>query len=80
MKKSTFRIVKSLGMFLFLLLFGVFIYALTRTVSNEHNESASSPLTGPQDFDALHNAPSENWPIGFEYQKISESTSEGNQS
>ncbi len=79
MKKSTFRIIQSIGMFLFLLLFGFFIYALTRTPSNQHSELASSRLAGPQDFNALLKASSENKPIGFEYQKISESASEGNE-
>lgn len=71
MKKSTFRIVKSIGMFLFLLLFGVLIYALTKTATNEHSELTSSPTSGPQDFAELLNASSENKPIGFEYQNIS---------
>lgn len=70
MKKSTFRIIKLIGMFLFLLLFGVFIYALTKTEASEHSELAFSPGCSPQDFDGLLNASSENRPIGFEYQNI----------
>jgi hypothetical protein len=72
MRKSTFRIVKSIGMFLFLILFGVFIYAIVRTETSERNELASSPEIVPQDFDTLLDASSENKPIGFEYQNISE--------
>lgn len=69
MKKSTYRIVKSIGMVLFLLLFGIFIYAITRTETIERNELAVSPGSDPQDLDALLNTPTENKPIGFEYQK-----------
>jgi hypothetical protein len=70
MTKSTFRIVKSIGMFLFLLLFGVFIYAMTKAEANEHNELVFSPGSSQQDFDGILSASSENKPIGFEYQNI----------
>jgi hypothetical protein len=71
MKKSTYRIVKSIGMFLFLILFGVFIYAITRTDNIERNELAVSPESEPQDLDVLLNIQADNRPIGFEYQRIS---------
>ncbi|CAN5141280.1 hypothetical protein BH09BAC3_BH09BAC3_24650 [soil metagenome] len=79
MEKSTFRIIKSIGMFLFLLLFGVFIYAITRTENSEWNELTLIPESDPQDLDGLHNPPSENKPIGFDYKRISE-TEKKNQS
>lgn len=72
MKKSTFRIIKSIGMFLFLLLFGIFIYAIARTENIERNELAVSPESEPQDLDALLTPPVENKPIGFEYQRVTE--------
>jgi hypothetical protein len=72
MNKSTFRIIKSIGLFLFLLLFGVFIYAITKPENSEHNEFAFLPESGPQDLDVLLNASSENKPIGFDYRNISE--------
>jgi hypothetical protein len=80
MKKSTFRIVKSIGMFLFLLLFGIFIYAITRTENIERNELAVSPESEPQDLDLLLNTPSETKPIGFEYQRISGTETQESQS
>jgi Ca2+/Na+ antiporter len=49
MRKSTFRIVKSIGMFLFLILFGVFVYAMTRTENTERTDLAYSPEAEPQD-------------------------------
>ncbi len=76
MKKSTYRIIKSIGMFLFLLLFGVFIYAITRTESMEHSELTVSPGSDPHDLDVLLNTPTENKPIGFEYQKITDQSTE----
>ncbi len=70
MKKSTFRIVRSIGMFLFLLLFGIFIYVLSKAENQEHNDIAFSPRSEPQDFDELLNSHLENRQIGFEYQNI----------
>jgi hypothetical protein len=65
MKKSTSRIVKSLGIFLFLMLFGVFIFVLTRNQSAERKEIAQSG--DPSSVDELDN-PMEYEPIGFTYQ------------
>ena len=76
MKKSTFRIIKSIGMFLFLILFGVFIYAITRTDNIEGNELAVSSESDPQDLDVLLNTPADDRPIGFEYQRITEQSPE----
>ena len=67
-------------MFLFLILFGVFIYAITRTDSIERNELAISPESEPQDLDVLLNTPSESKPIGFEYQRISGTETQESQS
>ncbi|PZR18284.1 MAG: hypothetical protein DI539_16295 [Flavobacterium psychrophilum] len=76
MKKSTFRIMKSIGMFLFLILFGVFIYAITRTDKIECNELAVSPESDPQDLDVLLDTQVAIRPIGFEYQRITEQSAE----
>jgi hypothetical protein len=76
MKKSTFRIIKSIGMFLFLLLFGVFIYAIAKTDTIERNELAVSPESEPQDLDVLLKRPADDRPIGFEYQRITEQSPE----
>lgn len=76
MKKSTYRIIKSIGMFLFLLLFGIFIYAIIRTEKIERDELATLSESDTQDVDILLVAPKENKPIGFEYQKITEQSSE----
>lgn len=72
MKELTFRIIKSIGMFLFLILFGVFVYAITRTQNTERTDLAYSPESGSQDLDTLLSPSSENKPIGFEYQKMTE--------
>ncbi len=69
MKKSTYRILKSLGIFLFLILFGVFIYILTRNQNPERKEMASS--VDPGSSDELDKQ-MEHRPIGFNYQKTIE--------
>ena len=79
MKKSTFRIIKSIGMFLFLILFGVFIYAIIRTDNIERNELAVSPESEPHDLDVLLSTLADNRPIGFEYQRISGAESQERQ-
>lgn len=63
-------------MFLFLILFGIFIYAITRTENIERNELTVSPESDPQDLDVLLNTPADNRPIGFEYQRITEQSLE----
>jgi hypothetical protein len=72
MKKSTYRILKSLGIFLFLILFGVFIYILTRNQNPERKEMAISVDPGP--FNELDNQ-LEHRPIGFNYHKMIEDAS-----
>lgn len=69
MKKSTYRIIKSIGMFLFLLLFGIFIYAITRTEKIERDEFTVAPESDPKDLEILL-ARTDNRPIGFRYQGI----------
>jgi hypothetical protein len=72
MKKSTYRILKSLGIFLFLILFGVFIYILTRNQNSERKEIVTS--VDPGSSNEL-DKPTEHRPIGFNYQKTIEAGS-----
>lgn len=58
-------------MFLFLILFGVFVYAMTRTENTERTDLAYSPEAEPQDSDALLDVSLDRRPVGFEYKKIS---------
>lgn len=76
MKKSTYKAIKSIWMFLFLLMFGIFIYAIIRTEKIEGDELATSSESDTQDVDILLGTPTENKPIGFEYQKITEQSPE----
>lgn len=69
MKKSTYRIFKSIGIFLFLLLFGVFIFALSKPQNVEQKELAISPDPDSQEFDVVAANNFQKKPIGFDYQK-----------
>ena len=79
MKKSTYRIFKLIGIFLFLLLFGVFIYVLSKPQNVEQKELAICPDPDLRDFDVAATANSEKRPIGFDYQKRIEEESPDNQ-
>jgi hypothetical protein len=69
MKKSTYRMLKSIAIFLFLILFGVFIYILTRNQNLGGKEMAIS--VDPGSSDDLDKK-MEHTPIGFIYQKTIE--------
>ena len=71
MKKSTFRIIKSIGIGLFLLFFGVFIYFLINVQGAEQNQMVSSPESGSQKAETLIGTSSQSRAIGFDYQKTS---------
>lgn len=70
MKKSTFRIIKSIGIFLFLIVFGVFIFLLIKSESVREGEIVSSTDSYAQDSDTGVETSSDNKPIGFEYQRV----------
>lgn len=71
MKKSTYRIIKSIGIGLFLLFFGVFIYFLISPLGAEQNQMGSS--SGSQDPEVLTGNTSPTRSVGFDYQKTSTS-------
>ena len=72
MKKSTFRIVKSIGIVLFLVLFGALIYFLTKPQADAQKVIALSPETNPEDFEIIAGTTSQRTRIGFDYQKNAE--------
>lgn len=67
MKKSTYRIVKSIGIVLFLILFGVFVFLLTKPQTTEANQIALSPEVDSEDLETFPGIASENKRIGFDY-------------
>lgn len=71
MKKSRYRIIKSIGIGLFLLFFGVFIYFLISPQGAEQTQMVSSP--GSQEPEVLTGNASPTIPVGFDYQKTSNS-------
>ncbi len=70
MKKSTFRIIKSIGIFLFFVFFGVFIFLLTKPQAAREGEIVSSTDSYDQDSYMSVETSSDNKPIGFEYQRV----------
>jgi len=69
MKKSTYRVVKSIGLFLFLLLFGVVIYLLTKSQFVDQKAVAFSSEPSPQDFEVKPDEGSQQRRLGFDYQR-----------
>ena len=69
MKESTYRVFKAIGIFLFLLLFGVFIFVLSKPQNVDQKELAISADTDSQDCDVVAVDNSQKRPIGFNYQK-----------
>lgn len=75
MKKSTYRIVKSIGMVLFLILFGVFVFLLIKPQKNETDQVAFSPEVDSEDLEIFPGTGSENKQIGFDYLQNTEGES-----
>ncbi len=65
MKQSTYRFIKSIGIFLFLLLFGAFIFLVHKVRNAELLEATITPDSQNQDF--LIPSSSQNRPMGFRY-------------
>jgi len=72
MKKSTYRIVKSIGIVLFFILFGVFVFLLIKPQKSETNLVAFSPDVDSEDLEIITGTASEDKRIGFDYLKNTE--------
>lgn len=71
MNKSTYRVVKSIGLILFLVLFGVFIYVMAKSQKAEQRMVKLIPRPSSGDPEIKIEENSQRQKIGFDYQQKS---------
>lgn len=71
MNKSTYRVVKSIGLVLFLVLFGVFIYVVAKSQKIEQREVKLTPRPNSMNPETKIEENSRRQKIGFDYQQKS---------